>query len=66
MMDWLRMVSLLDHVSVINANTIRAAIGRTNYMVVNRLCASSSIKFKKTRHIMTENVDHPLSGAKIV
>ena len=35
-------------------------------VVVNRVMASQSVKFKKTRNIMTENVDHPLSGAKIV
>ena len=65
-MDWLRMVSLMDQLSVIDTDAIRAVIEQTNYMVVNRLKASSSIKFKHTRHIMTDNVDHPLSGAKIV
>ena len=54
MIDWFRMVSLLDQLSVIDANTIRAAIARTNYMVEHSLQASRSIKFKRTRDIVTE------------
>ena len=66
LIDWLRMVSLMDQLTVVDAAAIRAAIARTNFMVENRVQASRSIKFKKTRNIMTENVNHPLAGAKIV
>ena len=51
---WLKMVSLMDQLSAIDANTIRAAIVRTNYMVVNRLKASRSVIYKRTRNITTE------------
>ena len=60
------MVSLMDQLNVIDANAIREAIARTDYMVVNRLRASRSIIFKKTRNICTENVAYPLSRAKVV
>ena len=40
LIDWLRMVSLMDQLSEVNAAAIRAAIERTNFMVVNRVRAS--------------------------
>ena len=42
LIDWLRMVPLMDQLSAVDANTIRAAIERTNDMVVNRVKASRS------------------------
>ena len=66
LIDWLRMVSLMDQLSVADANTISAAIERTNYMVVNRLKASRSVVYKRTRNITTENVNYPTCGAQIV
>ena len=60
------MVSLMDQLSVIDADAIRAAIERANYMVVNRLKASSSVVYKKTKNIITDNVNYPTNNAKIV
>ena len=67
-MDWLRMVSLVGQLNVVNANTIRAAIERTNYMAVNRVWASRSIKHKTIKHICTDwqKVPHITNGAKLV
>ena len=64
LIGWLRPVSLMDHLSVIDARTIRAAIGRTNFMAVNRLKASCSVVYKRTRNIVTEYVDYPTDNAK--
>ena len=38
---WLRMVSLMDQLTVVDAETIKAAIEKTNYMVVHCLKAST-------------------------
>ena len=66
LIDWLRMVSLMDQLSVIDAEHIRKAIAHTNYMVENRLRASSSIIYKKTRNIVTEDVEYQTHNARIV
>ena len=66
MIEWLRTVSLMDQLAEINANAIREAIERTNYMVTNRVKASRSIKFKRTKNITTDGVSHPLYNAKTV
>ena len=67
LIDWLRSVSLMDQLSVIDANTIRAAIEKTNYMVINRLKASCSVKFKKTKNITVwGETEKTTYGAKIV
>ena len=66
LIDWLRMVSLMDQLTVIDADSIRAAIERTNFMVVNSLKASRSVVHKRTRNTCTEEVPYPTSGAKIV
>ena len=49
MVESLRSVSMMDQLAVVNVNTIREAIERTNYMVTNRVRASISIKFKKDK-----------------
>ena len=57
MIDWLRYVSLMDNVGDrIDAKAIRAAIHKTNYMVENRLKASCSVKYKRTRNIKTDDI----------
>ena len=66
LLDWLRMVSLMDQLTDVDTETIKAAIERTNYMVVNRLKASVTVKHKKTVNICTDSVPYPTSGAKIV
>ena len=66
LLDWLRMVSLMDQLTDVDAETIKAAIERTNYMVVNRLKASVTVKHKQTVNICTDSVPFPTSGAKIV
>ena len=61
LIDWLKAVSLVDQLSKIGANTIRAAIENTNYMVINRLKASCSVKFKKDqkhRHLGRDGNNH--------
>ena len=66
LLDWLRMVSLMDQLTVIDADSISEASERTNYMVENRLKASSSVVYKRTRNICTEDIPYPTSNAKIV
>ena len=67
LIDWLRPVSLMDQLSVIAVDTIRAAIERTNFMVINRLQASCSVKFKQTKNITTwGETEITTYGAKIV
>ena len=56
----------MDQVTIVNTDTIRAAIERTNEMVVERACSSATVKWKRTRNIMAENVECPLSQARIV
>ena len=66
LIDWLRMVSLMDQLSVIDAEAIRDAIARTNCMVENRLKASRSIKYKRTENIIHGDVECQTNQAKIV
>ena len=67
LIDFLRYVSLADQVGIdVDAKVIRNAIDQTNFMVQNRLQATRSVKFKRTKNIVTENVDYPTTGAKIV
>ena len=66
LIDYLRMNSLMNQLDVVNADTIRAAIEKTNYMVVNRLKASCSVTWERTRNIITEWVPHQAPQAKIV
>ena len=67
LIDWLKQVSLVDQLSKIDANTIRAAIENTNYMVINRLRASCSVTFKQTKNITTSGeTEITTYGAKIV
>ena len=56
----------MDQLTDINADTIKAAIEQTNYMVENRLKASVTVKYKKTVNICTYYVQYPTSGATIV
>ena len=57
----------MDQLSVIDANTIRNAIANTNYMVINRMQASRTVKFKKTQNITKwGETEITTSGAKIV
>ena len=53
LLDWLRTVSFMDQLSTIDANAIREAIANTNYMVINRMQASCTVKFKQTKNITT-------------
>ena len=66
LIDYLRMNSLMNQLDDVNADTIRAAIEKTNYMVVNRLKASCSVTWERTRNIITEWVAHQAPQAKIV
>ena len=66
LLNWLRMVSLMDQLTVIDADSIRDASARTNYMVVNRLKASRSMVYKRTRNICTGNVQFPTSNAHML
>ena len=67
LIDRLKAVSLVDQLSKIDANTIRAAIENTNYMVINRLKASCSVTFKRTKNITTwGETEITTYGAKIV
>ena len=56
----------MDQLTDINADTIKAAIQQTNYMVENRLRASVTVKYKKTVNICTDYVQYPTTGATIV
>ena len=52
----------MDQLNVIGAYTIRKAIEKTNYMTVNRVRASRSIIFKKTKNIRTDSVPYQTSS----
>ena len=56
----------MDQLSAVDAGAIRQAIERTNFMVVNRLKASCTVKFMKTQNICREGVPYPTYNAKIV
>ena len=49
---------MMDQLNVIDAYAIRKANEQTNYMTVNRVKASRSILFKKTRNINAYDVPH--------
>ena len=67
LIDWLKSVSLMDQLSVVNTWENRNVISNTNYMVINRMKASRTVKWRRTKNICKQG-ETPITtyNAKIV